>query len=294
MTARPPAPSRPVAWRPTWPGPPLALPPGEAHLWQTAPDAPAGADLLAAYDALLSPAERARNRRFVFERHRRQDLVTRALVRTVLSTYCPTVEPAAWEFAAGPFGRPFVAGPMAQTGLSFNLSHTDGMIVCLVAAEREIGVDVEDTARNSATVEIADRYFSSDEVHRLRRLPLAAQPSRFFDIWTLKEAYIKARGLGLHLPLDQFTLSLQEGGPGHVNGPNGPCIGISFGPGIEDDPASWQLRILSLTARHRCAVAIRRQTHDLVLRRFTTTPLLDGRPAQPAGTTGADSHVCVS
>ena len=114
----------------------------EAHLWYVQPESVVDPALLAAYDDLLTPAERQRNRRFVFERHRHQDLVTRALVRTVLSAYCPAVEPRAWGFSLGPFGRPEIAAPAVQPRLRFNLSHTDGMVVCLVSGDREIGVDV--------------------------------------------------------------------------------------------------------------------------------------------------------
>ena len=138
---------------------------------------------------------------------------------------------------------------MHEGGLRFNLSHTDGLVVCLVAVEREIGVDVEHTARaGSVGIEIAERFSSPSEVAELRSLPFADQRSRFFDYWTLKEAYIKARGLGLHLPLDQFSFHLgltpvtpereptrQHGAPGP--GP-APPIRISFGPRIPDDPAT--------------------------------------------------------
>lgn len=261
---------------------------GEVHLWYARPDVIDDADLLASYDALLGPEERARNRRFVFERHRKQDLVTRALVRTVLSAYCPSVPPSAWAFACGPFGRPEVAAPGISPVLRFNLSHTDGMVVCLVGDDRELGVDVEDVQRTSATIEIADRYFSADEVRELRSWPAEHQGDRFFDYWTLKEAYIKARGMGLQLPLGQFTMlppsrherrltpRLPEGEGTTVERQR---IGIRFGPGIQDDPRRWQFFSFDLTPRHRVAVAIRRQGADLGLRLFETVPRPDGHPA---------------
>ncbi len=127
----------------------------------------------------------------------------------------------------------------------------------------------------------------------LSLLLMEARRYRFFDIWTLKEAYIKARGLGLRLPLDQFSLSVASGQPYRMDA-SGPRVTISFEPGLDDDPDSWQLQLLSLTDRHRCAIAIRRQTDDLVLQLFETTPLLGGRPAHCANTTGADCYVCAS
>src|SRR6185436_13023672 len=108
------------------------------------------------------------------------------------STYHPCVEPGTWEFEAGEFGRPEIAAPSVQPTVRFNLSHTDGMIVCLVGDDREIGVDVEDIERTGYTVEIADRYFSEAEVRELRSWTAERRVERFFDYWTLKEAYIKA------------------------------------------------------------------------------------------------------
>jgi 4'-phosphopantetheinyl transferase len=266
----------------------------EVHLWHVDPAQVADERLLAAYRALLSPAEHERTARFVFEKGRHESLVTRALVRTTLSIYQPEVDPRAWQFIANPYGRPEIAVPscpldprfldLGFLGLRFNVSHTDGRIVCLVAVGREIGVDVEDAARR-APLEVADHYFSPSEVAELRSLPEAARPGRFFDYWTLKESYIKARGLGLQLPLDQFSFHLgaNEVGPGGL-GPGGlgpvarrqpPPITISFGPQIADDPATWQFDLRDLTPRHRLAIAIRRAADepDLAIRVIPVVPL---------------------
>ena len=98
-------------------------------------------------------------------------------------------------------GKPTIAHPKDIAPLSFNLSHTERLIVCLVALDREVGVDAEDTERAGETVEVADRFFSPTEVAALRALPAQSRRRRFFQYWTLKEAYIKARGMGLSLPL---------------------------------------------------------------------------------------------
>jgi 4'-phosphopantetheinyl transferase len=244
----------------------------EAHLWYVLSDQVTDQTLLAAYRKLLNPEELARNGRFVFEQGRHEHLLTRALVRTTLSRYQPAVDPRDWRFVTGPFGRPEIAAPILSPPFRFNLSNTHGLIVCLVAVEREIGVDVEDTARaHQVEMEIADHYFSPIEAAELRALPAAAQPSRFFDYWTLKEAYIKARGLGLQLPLDQFSLHL-----GAVAEPAQP-IRIAFGPGIADDPRTWQFSLGDLTHRHRLATAIRRRPDesDLALRQYRVVPLGD-------------------
>src|SRR6185503_2215825 len=151
--------------------------------------------------------------------------------------------------------------------LRFNLSNTEGLIACLVADDREIGVDVEDLERRGETVAIADRFFSPLEVAALRAVPEERQRARFFDYWTLKEAYIKARGMGLAIPLDHFSFVIEPGAP----------IGIAFDPRLPDDPSTWQFAQLRPTARHVISVAVRRAGEPdlrLVVRR--TIPLLQG------------------
>ena len=267
----------------------------EVHLWYVLTEHLAETGLLTAYRALLSPDEWARNQRFVFPKGRHEHLVTRALVRTTLSAYQPSVDPRAWQFTANPFGRPEITSPICQPALRFNVSHTDGLIVCLLAADREIGVDVEDTTRDTiGGVEIADRYFSPAEVAALRAVPQAIQRERFFDYWTLKESYIKARGLGLQLPLDQF--SFHVGSPAPASSPLGPRPPVTYQPlfherrssrsgsrrpGIDDDPTTWQFSLGRLTPRHRLAIAIRRQPDepDLSIR---IQPVVPRAPTLPS------------
>jgi 4'-phosphopantetheinyl transferase len=235
---------------------------GEVHIWNVNADDISDL-LLESYRPLLTPDEYARNQRYVFERDRRRDLITRALVRTVLSTYAPEVEPRDWRFVAGRYGRPAIVAPCVEPPLHFNLSHTRSIVVCLVSVRPEVGVDVEDMERLSPTMEIAERFFSRGEVHALRSLPEAQRHERFFIYWTLKEAYIKARGMGLYLPLDQFTMHVAEGVAPRV----------SFEPRIVDDPATWQLMSRPFGEGHRLAAAIRRRGPDLPIRLLRTVPL---------------------
>src|SRR3954464_9891898 len=130
----------------------LELPEGEAHLWYVQSEEVTEPSLLAAYEALLAPEERARKARYYLEKNRHEYLLTRALCRGVLSRY-EAVPPAAWVFSQNSHGRPEIASP-AGTGLSFNLTNTSGLIACLVARDREIGVDVEDTGRLGETLAI--------------------------------------------------------------------------------------------------------------------------------------------
>lgn len=184
----------------------VALDDAQVDLWLARDPQLREAALLESFSRMLSPDERERVARMRFEAGRHQQLVTRALVRSVLSRYAPHVPPADWRFARSEQGRPYVELP-AQTELHFNLAHTQGLVVLAVARMPEIGVDVErdDTRANPA---VARRYFSPAEVAALEALPAEEQPRRFRRLWTLKEAYLKATGAGIAGGLDSMSFDL--------------------------------------------------------------------------------------
>ncbi|MCB9701349.1 MAG: 4'-phosphopantetheinyl transferase superfamily protein [Myxococcales bacterium] len=225
---------------------------GEIHVWEVDPEGLTAAERLARYAAWLSPDEEARRQRFIFERHRHAFLIARALVRGTLTRYAPVIEPAAWRFSIGAHGRPEIEAAQAAAhgleGLRFNLSHTDGRAV-LALARGEIGVDVEARRRRGNLRGIADHFFAAPEVAALEGLEGEALARRFFDYWTLKEAYIKARGIGISLGLDRFWFEV---------GAPGAAIRIDFAPDLEDDPASWSFRRFDLGEAHPVALALRR------------------------------------
>jgi 4'-phosphopantetheinyl transferase len=208
----------------------LSLPPGEIHLWLASYDEIADERLHTAYRELLDLGEREQEPRFYFARDRRRYLVTRALVRTVLSRYVP-LRPGQWSFSANAYGRPQIVNPEGrEAGLSFNLSHTHGLIVLGVTRGGELGVDVENIRARQVSIGIADRYFAPEEVLALRAAPVQQQQYRFFEYWTFKEAYIKARGMGLSLPLDKFSFHYPDDG----------AVEIAIQPELNDDPTRWQ------------------------------------------------------
>jgi 4'-phosphopantetheinyl transferase len=209
--------------------------------WDAAPDP----SPLARYEAWMTPDERERHGRYRFARDRDLFLLTRALVRSVLSLYAP-VEPEAWRFVLGEHGKPRIDPSGGAPNISFNLSNAHGMVVCAVSGHGALGVDVEDVARKSETLDIADRFFSPSEVAALRALPRARQRTRFFELWTLKESYIKARGLGLAIPLDHFSFELDDV----------PAIRIAFEPQLADDPARWRFASLPYSAKYLIAVGV--------------------------------------
>jgi 4'-phosphopantetheinyl transferase len=220
----------------------------EAHLHWVSIDGPLDQARRAAFLGLMNDGERARHQRFLFEPKRDEFLVTRALVRTTLARYAG-IDPRALGFRANAWGRPEIEAPAEHARIRFNVSNTYGMVALLVADDREVGCDVEDIDRKGATTTVADRFFSAREVADLHQVSEARQRARFFDYWTLKESYIKARGMGLAIPLGDFSFSLEEDRP----------IAIAFDPALDDDPASWQFAQLRPSARHLISVAIRRR-----------------------------------
>jgi 4'-phosphopantetheinyl transferase len=205
-----------------------ALPAGRVEVWAAFVGELDEAQAALQFEQVLSAQERARHGRFVFEKDRRRYLLTRSLVRYVLSRYVP-LPPAAWRFEATAFGRPMVADPHpVARGLNFNISHSDRVVLLGVTRERELGIDVEDLLR-PAPLEIADSYFAPAEVRQLRALAPELQPRRFLDVWTLKESYIKARGQGLSLPLDRFAF--------HLEGNR--SLRVHFDAELDESPRRW-------------------------------------------------------
>jgi 4'-phosphopantetheinyl transferase len=239
---------------------PLPLDADEVHLWLADYAAIEDPALHAAYRALLSTDERKEEPKYVFARDRLRYLVTRALVRSVLSRYLP-IDPRDWRFAENDYGCPHAANPEAlAAGLSFNLSHTHSLIALAVTRHRAVGVDVENFADSRVPLTVAQRSFSPVEVADLFEAPEHERPYRFFEYWTFKESYIKARGMGLSLPLDGFSFRYPEAGR----------VGIEIAPALADAPERWHFRqfrpepnyLLALCAERRDArapvVSIRR------------------------------------
>ena len=182
----------------------LLLDSQEIHLWLCFVDELHEHQLLQRYRLLLTQQELQTEQRYHFPKDRHRYLVTRALVRTVLSRYAP-VTPQQWTFASNAHGKPAIANrePLAQ-GITFNVSHTQGLIVIGVCRRAALGVDVENLRTRRALLDAADVVFSSEEALAIARLPTALQHERFFQYWTLKEAYLKACGTGMSVPLTQF------------------------------------------------------------------------------------------
>jgi 4'-phosphopantetheinyl transferase len=157
----------------------------------------------------LAPDERARAERFVFPRDRRRFRVARAALRAILASYLD-LAPSALAFDYGPRGKPRLVG---AAGLDFNLAHSHELALCAVTPGQPVGVDLEWLRPMADLLPLARTAFSAGEVAALLALPEAERLAAFFRGWTRKEAYIKARGDGLALPLDGFDVSLAPGQP---------------------------------------------------------------------------------
>jgi Phosphopantetheinyl transferase len=161
-------------------------------------------------NAVLSPDERARAERFRFDKDRNQFIESRAALRLLLSQYL-NISPTGLTFAKAAHGKPALANGQSNSGLRFNLSRRDGLALVAIARNREIGVDVELIQSGLPIFEIANVSFSENELAELQSLPEAQQAAGFYNCWTRKEAYVKARGEGFSFPLKEFDVSLTPG-----------------------------------------------------------------------------------
>ena len=161
--------------------------------------------------SLLDQEEQSRAERFHFESDRLRFVTAHGLVRCVLGWYLRE-PPQCLRFTYGPRGKPALAARCASD-MCFNLSHTSDVALLGLARQREIGIDIELVRPGLAQDRIAERFFAPAEARELRAIPVADQDEAFFACWTRKEAYIKARGDGLTLALDQFQVSLAPGEP---------------------------------------------------------------------------------
>jgi 4'-phosphopantetheinyl transferase len=198
-----------------WLPPPadLRLPSDEVHVWRAPLDLDASS--MAELQRTLATDELDRMARFYFQKDRDHFIVGRGLLRTILGRYLNT-EPAALRFCYNFYGKPALATEFGDGRLRFNMSHAHGLALYAVTCDREIGVDVEYIRTDFACEEIAERFFSPYENAVLRALPADTKYMAFFTCWTRKEAYIKARGMGLSLALDQFDVALTPGEPAAV------------------------------------------------------------------------------
>lgn len=228
--------------------------PGECHLWRhdLRRYGSTGNELEdRTLWSLLSDDERERAARFHFSRDRNAYVAARSGLRRILSLYT-AIAPADLVFTYGIRGKPALAHAGLAPGLSFNLAHSGAYAVYAIGNRRQIGVDVEKKRPDLAIDDLAAANFSPQERSVLQELPAEARLGRFFALWTCKEAYVKARGEGLHIPLDSFHVLFGADGDARLHAPDG----------------RWQLRLFAADEAHPVALvhdgeAARYRCHEL-------------------------------
>lgn len=245
-----------------------SLPAHELHLWCAPVAALEDAELEDDCRQLLDPDEGRRASTFRFAADRRAFVLGRTLLRTTLSRHAD-VAPGDWRFDFNAHGKPRVAACHgAAQQLAFNLSHTRQLVVLVLGQQRALGVDVEALVADHDP-DIAERFFSPAENAALQGSDRSAQSTRFIELWTLKESYLKARGTGLSLGLEGigFDLASADG------------IATRFAPAIADQPARWHFTLLEASPNHRVAVCCERTSMPPTLRAQGCIPLRGETPA---------------
>lgn len=234
----------------TSPVPPWRLPPetlilgsDEVHIWRATLDQPISQ--IESFRHTLAADEQARAERFYFQRDRERFIVARGVLRALLGFYLLSA-PECLSFCYSSQGKPALAGESGGDTVRFNLSHSHGVALYAVTRGREVGIDFERIRFDLEVEQIAERFFSRREIATLRTLPIDLRTYAFFLCWTRKEAYIKARGEGLSLPLDQFDVSLVPGEPAAL---------LSTHPDPHE-ALRWSLQELSPTPGYVAALAV--------------------------------------
>jgi len=190
---------------------------------------------------ILDRTEQGRARRFVSAQDQRDFIVCHALLRVMLSRTAGR-PPGTWTFSPGPHGKPGVAAEHGLPDLQFNITHTRGLVAVALSWRGPIGVDAQILDAALDEVALAKRFFAAAEAELVTAASALERPRVFAQLWTLKEAYIKATGLGLSTPLDSFAFGLAP-------------LGVEFGQD-RADPAAWQFASAMVTERHVLSVAL--------------------------------------
>jgi 4'-phosphopantetheinyl transferase len=223
--------------------------------------------LLATHANSLSDSEWTRCLRFRFDRDRQRFLVAHTVLRVALSEHTD-VDPSDWAFAVNSYGCPRISYPLEWCNLQFNISHCEGLVACALGMNHFLGIDVENWRRACPASEIARQYFSAAEAFDIQHLPEELRHRRFFEYWTLKEAYVKARAVGLTIPLDAFAFQIT---PDRIE--------LSFLNEVAADPFSWQFAQQFPTDGHVMALAICRNRSSELALRYHTLADWSGAPA---------------
>ncbi|PYX86503.1 MAG: phosphopantetheine-protein transferase [Acidobacteria bacterium] len=193
---------------------------------------------------LLSGDELERAARFRFQQDHDRFVASRSILRSLLAGYLAT-DPSSLRFRYAEKGKPDLP---SSPELQFNVAHSGEIILWAFARERRVGIDVEEIRTDFSTQEIAERFFSPAERQALCSLAASRRHQAFFHCWTRKEAFVKATGDGLSLPLDQFDVALASGQPAYL---------IATRPDAEES-RRWSMHNLDVHPNYAAALVIER------------------------------------
>ncbi len=245
---------------PSWDSPPktLRLPSNAVHVWRASLVVPVS--YLRTLEGTLTADECARAERFYFQEHRERFIAGRGLLRNILSRYLDS-EPGQLRFRYNSYGKPALTAETGAEGFCFNLSHSYDTALYAVTHGREIGVDIERFRPDVEVEKLAERFFSPREAAVLRALPEDLRKEGFFNCWTRKEAYIKAEGEGMSIPLSAFDVSLTPGEPAALlRSQNSP-----------QETSRWSLQALDPKPGYAAALAVK--GHDWELTCWQWSPM---------------------
>lgn len=228
----------------------LTLACDEVHIWHI--NLARGDDEVQRCRRVLAADEAERADRFYFARDKNRFTIARAAMRDILSRYTG-ISASEVNFSYGPKGKPELSGSLEQPEIRFNLSHSSELALLAVTRGLTVGVDIEWIKADFATGDIAERFFSVTEVQTLRSLPADQRAKAFFSCWTRKEAYIKALGEGLSVPLDSFAVSFAPGMPAAL-------LHVNVDPG---EVERWSMYNIVVRDGYKAAVVVQGKDHQL-------------------------------
>jgi 4'-phosphopantetheinyl transferase len=222
----------------------------EAHVWRVGLDCPAAQ--LERFERLLTQDERQRAERYRFAQDYWRFIARRGCLRWQLGRYLG-ISPAAIRFSYNAYGKPSLAAGSASSEIFFNLSHSAGVALFGFTRSGEVGIDIEKIRLDFDYQAIGERFFSPGERAALASLPAEDRPAAFFACWTRKEAFIKAEGKGLSIPLAEFEVTLKPGQPARL-----------LAGGSEQTVAHWNLHHLDPAPGYIGAVCFPSHADNLI------------------------------
>uniref|UniRef100_A0ACD5Z4E8 Uncharacterized protein n=2 Tax=Avena sativa TaxID=4498 RepID=A0ACD5Z4E8_AVESA len=246
------------------PSPPPLQSRREVHVWYLCPDELNDQSQLDMYEELLSPIERQYAASMEGTTLRKDAMLSRALLRTTLSRYTNCkIDPRSFEFKKNKFGKPEILWPLddniVERPLHFNISHTTSLIACGIAMQAHIGIDIEEKKRNTTKniLSLARRYFTPSEVDHLIEISDSdAQRKEFLKLWTLKEAYVKALGMGFSgAPFNTFSIILETSKGIRISN-KASNVSDDSSSGFDHLSANWQFTLAELNSSHYMSVCI--------------------------------------